>query len=195
MKDRVYTMTARATSVEQTGARIIDAMLDLFGRLPYDEVRLSDVAADAGVTTQTVIRRFGTKAGLMRATVERELAHIVAAREAGATDQPDEIIADLVDHYEIYGALILKVYAEAGMIDGLDQSVSQGRAYHLSWCRRTFERHLDAGADRVTRDRRLAQITAACDATTWRILRVDAGLDMEQTRLALVELIRPLLDA
>lgn len=193
MKERVYNMTARAASAEQTATRIIDAMLERFARLPYDEIRLEDLAADAGVAVQTVIRRFESKAGVMRATVERELSHIVQAREAGSSDSPAAVIADLVKHYEKYGALILKTYAEAGMIEGLTPAVMKGREYHLSWCRRTFEQHLDPSADKVTAKRRLAQITAACDATTWRILRVDAGLSTEQTRVALLELITPLL--
>jgi AcrR family transcriptional regulator len=194
MNNRVYKMTARATSAEQTGARVVDAMLERFGRLPYDQIRLDDVAADAGVTVQTVIRRFTSKAGVMRATVERELERIASAREAGASAEMEGILADLVAHYETYGALILKVYSEAGQVDGLAPLVAAGRDYHLSWCRRTFEQHLDTGLDDLTRRRRLAQVTAACDATTWRILRIDAGLDPEQTRLAIAEVVMPLLD-
>lgn len=192
MNERVYTQTARARATEETGSRIVDAMLGRFARLPYDDVRLEDVAADAGVTTQTVIRRFGGKAGLMRATVERELGRIADARRAGAGQDPAEVVAELVTHYETYGALIVKTYAEAGTVEGLGPVVAAGRAYHLGWCRDTFGPHLD-GTDPATRERRLAQVTALCDASTWRILRVDAALDVEQTRLALAELVLPLL--
>jgi AcrR family transcriptional regulator len=195
MKERVYSMTTRAAAAEQTGTRIVDAMVQRFGELPYAEIRLDDIASDADVTVQTVIRRFGSKAGLMRAAVEREMARIVASREASTSDNLEEVVADLVTHYETYGLLILKMYAEAGMIEGLAQAVAEGRAYHLSWCVRTFERHLDTSTDAVTRERRLAQATATCDATSWRILRIDAGLNPEQTRLALVELLSPLLNA
>lgn len=194
MNNRVYTMTARAVAAEQTTTRTIDAMLERFSRLPYDQIRLDDVAGDAGVTVQTVIRRFTSKAGLMRGTVERELQRIVESREAGASADVHGILADLVAHYETYGALILKVYAEAPAVEGLEPAVVAGRAHHLSWCRRTFEQHLDPGLSTVIRARRLAQVTAACDATTWRILRLDAGLDTEQTLLALVEMVTPLLD-
>lgn len=193
MKERVYTQTARAAATEETGRRIIDAMLERFARLPYDQVRLDDVATEAGVTVQTVLRRFDNKAGLMRATVERELTRIVESRETASGDDAVAVIGALVTHYETYGALILKVYAEAGMIDGLSQVVAGGRAYHLAWCRQTFAPHLDPAHDTTTRERRLAQVTAACDATTWRILRLDSGLDVEATRLAITELVVPLL--
>ena len=57
---RTYRMTARADAAERTGERITDAMLRRFAELPYDRIRLEDVAAVAEVTVQTVIRRFGT---------------------------------------------------------------------------------------------------------------------------------------
>lgn len=193
MNERVYVQTARAAATERTGTRIADAMLERFAGLPYDQVRLEDVAHDAGVTVQTVLRRFGSKAGLMRTTVERELTRIVATRASADSDLPAVVIADLVAHYESYGALILKVYAEAGVIGTVDDVVAGGRAYHLAWCRHTFEQHLDPSADPATRQRRLAQVTAACDATTWRILRLDSGLDAATTKLALTEMILPLL--
>jgi AcrR family transcriptional regulator len=193
MKERVYTMGARAVAAEQTGSRIVDAMLGRFGRLPYDQIRLEDVAADAGVTVQTVLRRFGSKAGLMRAMVDRELTRIATARQRSEAASASDLVAELVAHYETYGALILKVYAEARQVEGLAAPVAAGRDYHLSWCREAFEQHLDPEAPHETRVRRMAQVTAACDATTWRILRLDCGLGVEQTRTALLELVLPLL--
>ena len=55
-------MTARAVGAERTADRIIDAMLARFTTTPYEQVRIEDVAKDAGVTGQTVMRRFGNKA-------------------------------------------------------------------------------------------------------------------------------------
>lgn len=193
MEKRAYQQTARASTAEQTGMRTLDAMMERYRRLSYDQIRLKDVAADAGVTEQTVIRRFGTKAALTVAMVERELGQIVKSRSLADTSDPARVIADLVRHYEVYGALILKVYAEAGMVEGLAPLVAAGRAYHLGWCDQTFTPHLDHRAGKATRARRLAQVTAICDATTWRILREDAGLSSRQVTVALRELVTPLL--
>ena len=88
-------MTARAKDAELTATRIVDAMLARLASTPYEHIRLEDVAADAGVTGQTVIRRFGNKPALMNATVERELARIVSAREAAAHASPAETITTL----------------------------------------------------------------------------------------------------
>ncbi len=190
MNTRPYRMTGRAKDAEATAERIVDAMLARLASIPYEHIRIEDVAADAGVTGQTVIRRFGSKPALMNATVERELARIVAAREAAAHASPVETIQDLVVHYERYGALILKTYSEAPLVPGLPEITARGRAFHVDWCRRAFA--LPSLPDREVA-RRSAQIVAICDANTWRILRFDGGLDPGETEIALREMILPLL--
>lgn len=183
-------MTARAKDAELTAARIVDAMLARLASTPYEHIRLEDVAADAGVTGQTVIRRFGNKPALMNATVERELARIVSAREAAAHSSPADTIHNLVEHYERYGALILKTYSEAPLVPGLPEITARGRAFHVDWCRRAFRLPALPAREAV---RRTAQIVAICDATTWRILRFDGRLDPAETKIALEEMILPLL--
>jgi AcrR family transcriptional regulator len=196
MKDvahREYRMTSRAQAAERTGERIIDAMLGLYADLPYDRIRLEDVAARAEVTVQTVIRRFGTKHGLLAATVTRELTHLAADRAAAVGETPEETLHSLVGYYEAHAALILKLYAEANQAPGVPELAARSRSYHVSWCREAFAGHLQRTPDEATRTRRLAQVVAVCDATTWRILRVDGGLSAAQTETALRELLLPLL--
>jgi AcrR family transcriptional regulator len=193
MNERKYQMSARADSTEATGERIVDAMLDRLRTTPYERVRLDDVAMDAGVTTQTVIRRFGSKPALMTTTVERELDRIIARREAVARSRPSETIRALVEHYEQYGLLILKTYGEAPLVLGLPEVAARGRAYHVDWCRRAFADHVPRGLEPTVRNRRLAQVVALCDANTWHILRFDGGLTASATELAILELLEPLL--
>ncbi|MFL5885485.1 MAG: helix-turn-helix domain-containing protein, partial [Thermoleophilaceae bacterium] len=61
---RPYRMTARAEAAAATGERILEAAAELFHARPFDEVTLEDVARRAGVSSQTVIRRYGSKEGL-----------------------------------------------------------------------------------------------------------------------------------
>jgi AcrR family transcriptional regulator len=194
MKERPYRMTARADAAELTGQRIIDCMLERLRTLPCERIRLEDIAADAGVTSQTVIRRFGSKPALMVTTVERELGRIAAKREAALRSSAAETVRALVEHYEEYGLLILKTYSEAPLVPGLPEIVARGRVYHLEWCRRAFSEHLPPRLDDLSRQRRLAQIVSVCDATTWRILRFDGRLTSAQTELAIAELLGPILD-
>ncbi len=186
---RAYRMTARADAAERTGELIIDAMLQRFSRLPYDQIRLEDVATDANVTVQTVIRRFGSKHGLLAATVEREMARLAADRSAARGEDPASTLHALTRYYEKHGLLILKLYSEAHQAPGVPELAARARIYHVNWCREAFSGALAHLEDRTVRERRLAQAVAICDATTWRILRFDGGLSPDQTELALLELL------
>jgi AcrR family transcriptional regulator len=195
MNSRHYDMSTRSEAAGQTADRLLDAMLARFATTPFERIRLEDVAADAGVTVQTAIRRFSGKAGLLLAVVERELGSIAAAREAAAQAKPAETVTALVAHYERYGHLILKTYAEAPLVPGLPELAARGRAFHVDWCTRTFGGHLPAALDDDQRRLRLATVVALADATTWRILREDGGLSPAEVERALSGLLLPLVGA
>ena len=76
-------MSRRAEAAADTRDRIVDAVLERFGSLPYDRIRLEDVAADAEVSLPTVLRHFGSKAGLVTAMATRELRRIAAVDSTG----------------------------------------------------------------------------------------------------------------
>ena len=185
-------MSRRAEAAADTRDRIVDAVLERFGSLPYDRIRLEDVAADAEVSLPTVLRHFGSKAGLVTAMATRELSRIADTREHRRGQPPARVVADLITHYERYGDLILKVYAESDQVDGLAEIGRTGRAYHVQWCEEAFAAALDHVGDEPRRRRRRAQLVALCDATTWRILRRDAGLEPGEVETALLELVLPL---
>lgn len=192
---RPYRMTVRAEAAVRTGELIIDAMLRRYADTPYDRIRLDDVATDAEVTVQTVIRRFGTKHGLLAATIEREFTRLAADRAAALADSPEATLHSLVRYYETYGELILKLYAEASQAPGVPELAARARTYHVGWCRQAFADSLADVADARTRERRMAQVIAICDATTWRVLRFDGHLSKGQTEQALLELLLPVLGA
>jgi AraC-like DNA-binding protein len=52
-------MRARARSAAETADRILDATVELFVEMPCSQITLATLASRAGVTVQTVIRRFG----------------------------------------------------------------------------------------------------------------------------------------
>jgi hypothetical protein len=99
----------------------------------------------------------------------------------------------LVDHYEEVGDGVLRLLSQEERLPGVRAVADRGRRYHRDWCERVFAPALDGrtGADRA---RRLAQLVAVCDVSTWKLLRRDAGLSRGQTELALAELLQPLLE-
>jgi len=82
LRQRPYRMTARAQAAEATAQAIIAAARVLFAERPYDQVSLPVIAERAGVTVQTVLRRFGSKEELFAAAAHQRSGQIRADREA-----------------------------------------------------------------------------------------------------------------
>ncbi len=183
-------MTARAASTAATLDRILDAARTLWAAQPIDQIRLEEIAERADVTVPTVVRRAGGKPAIFSALVKRELARLETQRTPFSSTSVDDIAAYFVDYYEQFGFLILKLYAEAPQVPGLPELAASARARHLESVREAFAGRLTDGPDSA--DRRMAQIIAVLDATTWRILRAEAALSPEQTQVAILELISPL---
>ncbi len=186
-------MVARAEGAIATGERILDAAVAAFWERPTDQVSLDDVARRAGVSVQTVIRRFGGRDGLVAAAIERESRRVQAERDPAAVADARGAVAQLVTHYEAMGDRVLAMLAEEVRNPALRDVAESGRRVHRAWCESVFASTL-AGLSGSVRERRLAQLVAVCDVYTWKLLRRDAGLGRRETELALQELLEPLLE-
>jgi AcrR family transcriptional regulator len=188
---RGYRMTARAESAAATGERILSAVTELFWERPTDQIVLREVAERAGVTVQTVIRRYGGREGLLAAAAERQFRATEAERAVPVGDV-DAAVTVLQEHYENNAAGVLRLLAAEESSPRLAEFAQRGRQLHREWCRDTFAPFL-SHLTGVERDRRLAQVVAVCDVYTWKLLRLDSGLSRRQTHLATAELLEPLL--
>ncbi len=185
-------MGARGEAAAATRERILDAAVELFWESPGERVSLERIAARAGVTVQTVIRRFGGRAGLFAAASEREAELVRTQRDEAPVGDLRGAVRVLVEHYEQLGDRIGRLLAEEHRIPGLSELADAGRAFHRRWCARVFAPSLDPLSG-VARERRLAQLVAICDFYTWRLLRRDSGLSRRQTELALLEMLQAIL--
>lgn len=188
---RPYTMRARARSVEQTGERILDSAKERFSKLAFDEVTLNDVADDAGVTVQTVIRRFGSKEELFSTLAERESRRIIAEREPleANAETLDSAVRALVAHYERDGETVLNLLSQETRFPMIAEVVATGREMHEKWVLKHC-RPVLGGSGGAEARLRLEAAIAATDLYTWKLLRLDRGLgreDVEKTMLALLE--------
>lgn len=184
-------MTERARTTAETGHRILQATLELFAERPFSQLTLAAVAERAGVSVQTVIRRFGDKDGLVAAASEYAGRQVGDHRDAAPVADLPGIVDNLEEHYETHGRIALRLLAEEDATPALAEITRQGRAMHRAWCERVFAPYLAARSG-AARTRLLAQLVAVCDVYTWKLLRIDAGLSRTQTRLALRELLEPL---
>lgn len=181
---RVYRQSARAAAAEATGERILDAFVDHLNRRWFDEIRLEDVARDAGVTVQTVLRRFGSKEQLLDAMHRRMNSQIRRRREVAPGDIGG-VISALVEDYEEVGDLVMRMLAQEQRYAALKEVTDEGRATHRQWMASAFEPWLDR-LDKAARRRATDALVAAGDVYVWKLLRRDMGRPVTEYR-ALVE--------
>lgn len=181
-------MGSRAEAAEETRTRILDAVIGLHMERYYDQVSLEDVAGRAGVTVQTVLRRFGSKERLIDAASEVVRGRVASQRSEAPVGDVAGAVENLVDHYEEWGESVLRLLAQEDRVPAFRKATDAGRALHQDWVERTFAPFLAEHAGEARR-RLLAELVAVCDVYFWKILRMDLGLDREQTALALRETI------
>ena len=184
---RAYVQTARAESTAATGERIVAAVVDLFretGRNPT----LDAVAERAGVTVQTVLRRFGSKQGLHDAVAAQVGEQIARERDAAPIGDVEGAVDNLLDHYEQWGDVALRMLA-AESEAGEAAPASHGRAFHRGWVERVFAPFLE-GVSGAAREQRVDQLAAVTDVYVWKILVKDLGRSRRRARQTLVDLVR-----
>jgi AcrR family transcriptional regulator len=188
LNKRPYQMRARAEAAAETGRRILEAVIELHTERFFDQVSLEDIAERAGVTVQTVIRRFGSKGRLIEAATEMANRKVVHQRDQAPVGDIEGAVKNLVDHYEEWGDGVLRLLAQEERVPAFRSVTDAGRALHYQWVERTFAPLL---AERTGKARRrlLAELIAICDVYFWKLLRRDLGLSREQTELAMRETI------
>lgn len=188
---RTYRMQARAAAAAETGERILRAVLDLHAERFHDQITLEDVADRAGVTVQTVLRRFGSKEALIAAAAEHARADVISQRFAAPVGDIPAAVDNLLDHYEATGTMALRLLAQEDRVPQLKEIAERGRRVHYEWVDRTFTPLLER---RENRTRLRAELIAITDVYTWKLLYLDLGLDRAETRVALIEMIHSVAD-
>jgi len=170
---RGYRQKARAEAAEASTRRIVEAFLKRAESEWFDKVRLEDVAADSGVTVQTVIRKFGNKQGLLE-VAHQHMGASVAVRRQVTPGDVDSAIKALVRDYEEAAPLILRLLDQEQMHPVLKPTLDVGRRGHREWLAGTFAEKLG----RLSSARRQATLDAlvvAADIYVWRLVRIDMG--------------------
>ena len=190
---RPYRMRARAEAAAETGRKILEATIELGPELLSDQATLDDVAARAGVTVQTVLRRFGSKEGLISAAAEEVRNRVWSQRNEAPVGDISGAIQNLVKHYEETGDNTLRMLAQEERYPAIREYTDRGRAGHYEWVERTFAPFLEKRAGQE-RERLRSEMIAICDLYVWKILCRDLGFSRDQTEAALVEMITALVE-
>jgi AcrR family transcriptional regulator len=189
-RPRPYRMGARADAAAATRDRIIRAVLELHVAKFHDQITLDDIAARAGVTVQTVLRHFETRERLVTAAAELASSEVITQRTAAPVGNIDGAVENLLDHYEAWGHSALRLLAQEERVPQLRVVADGGRAAHYAWVERTFAPFLAETSDPQLR----AKLIVLADVFTWKLLRLDLGLDRAATASALASMIRAVID-
>jgi AcrR family transcriptional regulator len=185
-------MGVRARSTDETRAAILGAVEVAFEELFFDELTLTEIAKRAGVSVQTVLRHFDSKEGLFMASMLDVGGKMASDRKLVPVGDLKGIVGDLVDHYENFGNRLLRMLAQEEREPALRQLADLGRVVHVEWCKQAFAPGLQ-GLRGAKGERRLAQFVACTDIYVWKLLRRDRELSVAQTKLAMQELLEPLM--
>lgn len=189
---RTYVQGARAKAAEATGRRIIDAFLARLMTHWFDEITLDCVAEDAGVTVQTVVRRFGGKEGLL-AESAKTLAGRITMTRATPRGDIEQLVKNLIADYEQTGDAIMRLLALEERHPALRACTDLGRRWHRGWVTEMVAEPLDALAA-ADRTRAIDALVAVTDVYTWKLLRRDMGRSIAATATTLAGLIRATID-
>ena len=187
---RAYTMTARAEAAERTRVAILDAAIQLATTRLLADISLGDIAAEAGVSVQTVLRRFGSRAGLIDAATAHGGREVIEERQAPVGDiwAAVEVV---VAHYERRGDGVALLLAQETTDAQVRRITDNGRRVHREWVETVFAPYLPGTP--MAREALADLLAVATDVYTWKQLRRDLGLDRTTTEQRIHRLVSALI--
>jgi AcrR family transcriptional regulator len=184
-------MRARAEAVEATRDRIARVALAKFLAHHYDDVTIASVAADAGVSHQTVLNHFDSKEGLFLAATDLFSADIAETHERRRPGDPRSAVSLLVERYEETGDGNARLASVEDRIEAVKVALDSGRANHLAWLEDVFGDRLPSAE--AERGRALHALYAATDVFSWKLLRRDLGLSRRATQQVITDMVEALI--
>lgn len=176
-KKRTYEMRARKEATEATHEAIVQAAIDAVIAERSLAINLKEIAERAGVTVKTVLRHFGSREPLVAAAWAR-VHHDVLIERTAPPEDPDQALALLVDHYEHRGDVVLGLLAEEDDEHPARVMCDTGRAEHRSWVKEIYGPRLPVAP--AQRSRVIDALVVATDIYSWKLLRRDQRLSVDQ---------------
>ena len=185
---RSYRQKVRAAAAEASSKRILEAFLKRAETGWFEDITLDALAQDAGVTVQTVIRKYGGKAGLLKAA-SGHLGKLVTVRRTAKAGDIDRLIDALTVDYEASGRLVVRLLSQEEKHSVLKPSVDSGRQFHRDWLSSVFAETLEP----LTPARCTACLDAlvvATDVYVWKLVRVDMGRPVSAYKTIVKRMVR-----
>lgn len=178
---RIYQQGVRAEQTEANTRSVLDAAVALVRRAPsLAGITLDQIASDAGVTVRTILRRFGSRDGIMEAALFELGRQFESRRPETTPGDVEAALQSMLYQYEHEGDINVRALVEEHQIPVLHQLLEHGRATHRQWVTRAFAPQL-ARLPESVRESRITALYAATEVYLWKLLRRDLQLSAEQT--------------
>ncbi|MEJ1965465.1 MAG: helix-turn-helix domain-containing protein [Gammaproteobacteria bacterium] len=188
---RVYRQRARADAAEATVQRIIDALIECNRDRGFDDITLDEIAQRAGVTRQTVIRRFKNKEGLLDAFVKVVPGQIRAQREVAPGDVRGSV-ERVFGVYEAMGDAVIRNLGEESRFAALRALIERGRREHREITAAIFAPFLER-LSKPQQQRAVDALVIATDVYTWKLVRRDMRRSRTEAMAVMESLVRGVL--
>ena len=180
-RPRAYRQNRRARQADANPARIVAAAAALIRTAPrVADITLDEIARESEVTVRTILRRFGSRDGMLEAAFVRLKTEIGALRQPTWPGDVDAALTSLLDQYEQMADFNIRALQEEHLLPILHRGLEAARQYHREWIREIFALHLE---DFTPEEREpcVTALYAATDVYVWKLLRRDLKLDRAQT--------------
>jgi AcrR family transcriptional regulator len=167
---------------------LLDAADRQFDEGGWRQMSLESLAAEAGVTKQTLLRHFGSKDGLLLQALGRGVRQVLDQRFGAPVGDVAGAVENLLDHYEAYGRRGLRIGAWQDGPAPLAKLERMARKVHYDWVDYAFGPWLEP-LDGEARARRRAALIALCDVHAWWVLSHDLELPRAEVQAILTQTI------
>ncbi len=174
-------MSARADQVAINDSKIMDAVADLWIELPMAELTLEKVAERSGVTVRTILRKYGSKEGLIKSLIENDGGRFTNNRMQVVPGDLPGILDALLEEYELMGDAMIRTLTVEYDFPFTAALLSKARLIHREWCDMVFKPFLPESYSE-SHETVLSSFIAATEFYLWKLMRKDLGKSPEQTR-------------
>lgn len=180
-KKRAYQMSERAEQVARNDRKIIDAMANLWLEMPLSELTLDKIAQRSGVTVRTILRKFGSKDGLLLASMEDNAVRFTRKRMQVTPGDLPGILDALLEEYERMGDALIRTLTVEYEFPSTLEILKKARTIHREWCAMVFEPFLPSKSS-DSYETVLTAFIMGTEFYLWKLLRRDMGKSLEQCR-------------
>jgi AcrR family transcriptional regulator len=192
---RKYNMSVRGKTAAMTETNILKAIGELWLSFNIHEITLEMIALKAGVNERTILRKFGSKEGLLEAALKADdAAGIKSIKDEAEAGNIEQIVQTLIKEYKISGQASIRTLAIEHEIPIAAEILSKGRQMHRDWCERVFRPYLPSKKNKYYY-LLIGAFYAATDVHNWKLLSQDLGYSQKDTAEILSMLLRSIINS